>query len=165
MNEKQEWSLLDGQLHFVQLFLRLLRGFQVFLRGCKGCVTQPRLDGSDVDPCPQPARCGSVPKFVQVPFFLIQSSLLRDLLATVVQIAVIEVTLRGRKNQRAVRDARVLAGDIGDFLRERNRAFFPVLRKKVILRLGSHVNPSAGKIQVGPVECLEFASPKTSSEG
>jgi hypothetical protein len=133
------------------LFLRLLGGLQIFLRGRQRFMSEPGLDRTHIDSCAKPARRGAIPKFVEMPFFLVEAGGLCDLLATVVQIAIVEVALGRRKNQAAIGDARMLAQDVRYLLRERNDALFPVFGKEVVLRLGPHMDPAVPQIQVAPV--------------
>jgi hypothetical protein len=58
-------------------------------------MPQPRLHGPHVDPGAEPAGCRGVAKAVEVPFFRIEARESRDLLATVVEVAVVEVAFRG----------------------------------------------------------------------
>ena len=52
----------------------------------------------------------------------------------------------------------MLAENVSHFFRKRNNAFLPVLGKKVVLRLRAHVNSPVRKVEIAPVQGLEFSA-------
>src|ERR1700674_2097499 len=101
---------------------------------------------------------------MQVPFRLVQSGSLCDLLAPLMQKAVVEMTLRGRENQWTVPEPRVFAENLSDFGGDGDGALFPIFRQKSVLRFCSDVNTPMRKIQVRPMERLEFTATKARRE-
>ena len=88
---------------------------------------------------------------MKMPFRFIETSRLRDLLAAIMQIAVVGVTLGRWKDQSAVRDSLVFPKNVGYFLRERNDALLPVFGKEFVLRFGAHVDAAVGEVEIAPV--------------
>jgi hypothetical protein len=59
---------------------------------------------------------------------------------------------------------RMFAQDLGNFLRERDGAFFRIFPQKRILRFCPDVDAPTGEVKVREVERLEFAAAKACRE-
>ena len=122
------------------------------------------MHSAHVNPGAEPAGGGGIAEAMEVPFCWIELGAGRDLLAALVEEAVIKVAFRRREDERAVRYMRVPAKDLRYFFGEWDGAFFPIFRQKRILRFCPDVDAPVREVQVRPVERLEFAAVESCRE-
>src|SRR5438105_1072458 len=101
---------------------------------------------------------------MEMPLGGIETRACGDVLAAVMQKAVVEVAFGRREDQGALGHSRMSAQDVGDFFGEWDGAFFPIFWQKRILRFCPDVDTPVGEVKVRPVERLEFAAPESSRE-